>query len=80
MVNQHAKAWDEGIAISCTFPENPFTLVTVTVVWRSDAVGIEMNVALSVMVKSPVVVELLTTIVMTAWCEIEPAVAWTITV
>lgn len=79
VVNQHAKACDDGIASNCTFPTNPLTLVTVTIVCRSDAVGIEMNVALSVMVKSAVVVELFTTIVTVTVCETAPDVPVTVT-
>ena len=73
VVNQHAKAVEEGLATSITLPEKPLRLVTVTVVCRSEATGIEMKVALSVMVKSPEEVELVTVTVMVTVCEIEPA-------
>src|SRR6266566_2027139 len=73
VVNQHAKAVEEGFATSITIPEKPLMLVTVTIVCCSEATGIEMKVALSVMVKSPEEVELVTVTVMASVCEIEPA-------
>ena len=53
VVNQQANAFDDGAATSCTEPENPLTLVRVTIVCLSDASGIAMEVALSLIVKSP---------------------------
>lgn len=53
VVNQHANAGEEGLAISCTLPENPLRLVTVTMVCLSEPTGIVIDVALSLMVKSP---------------------------
>jgi len=79
VVNQHAKAAEDGVMTRLTLPENPFTLVTVTVVCRSEATGIEMKVALSASVKSPEEVELVTVTVMVTVCEIEPAEPATVT-
>jgi hypothetical protein len=53
-VNQHATAFEEKVARSVTFPEKPLMLVTVTVVCLSELSGIEIEVALSVIVKSGV--------------------------
>jgi hypothetical protein len=79
VVNQQAKAVEDGVATRFTFPENPLTLVTVTTVCLSDATGIEMNVALSMMVKSADDVVVTVTVTLTE-CEVDPLVPVTVTV
>lgn len=80
VVNQQTKAVEDGLATRCTKAEKPLMLANVTVVCRSEAVGIEIKVALSVMVKSPEDDELLTISVIVTVCEIEAAVPVTVTV
>lgn len=79
VVNQQAKADDEGVATRFTFPENPLTLATVTTVCLSEPTGIEMKVALSVMVKSPAPELDTVTVILTVWV-IAPLVPVTVTV
>lgn len=79
VVNQQENAFVEGFATRFTLPENPLTLVTVTVVCLSDATGIEMKVALSEIVKSADDVFVTFTVTLTE-CEIDPLVPVTVTV
>jgi hypothetical protein len=71
VVNQHAKAVEDGVMTRLTLPENPLTLVTVTTVCLSEATGIAWEVGFSVMAKSPEVgpVTIIATLML---CEIEP--------
>jgi hypothetical protein len=70
----------EGIATSCTLPEKPLTLVTVTMVCRSDPTGIARDVALSAIVKSPVEDELVTVTEIVTACEVVTEEPVTVTV
>jgi hypothetical protein len=79
VVNQHAKAVEDGVATRFTLPENPLTLVTVTTVCLSDPTGMEMRVALSAIVKSEDD-EFVTVTVTLTECEVEPLVPVTVTV
>ena len=53
VVNQQATAVEDGAATSFTLPEKPLRLVTVTIVCLSEPRGIAMEVALSLIEKSP---------------------------
>jgi len=79
VVNQHAKALEDGVMTRITLPEKPFTLVTVMIVCLSEATGIAWKVGLSAIVKSPDV-EPVTVTVMLVLCEIEPLDPMTVTV
>ena len=53
VVNQHAKAAEDGLITSLTLPEKPFTLVTVITVCLSESTGIDWKVGFSAIAKSP---------------------------
>jgi hypothetical protein len=71
VVNQHVNAVVDGLTTRLTLPENPLTLVTVTIVCLSEATGIAWNDGFSAIVKSPDD-GAVTTIVTVMLCEIEP--------
>ncbi len=71
VVNQQAKAVEDGVMTRLTLPEKPLTLVTVIVVCLSEPTGMAWKVGLSANVKSPDA-ELVTVTVMLVLCEIEP--------
>ena len=63
VVNQHAKAVEDGVMTRLTLPEKPLRLVSVIIVCLSEATGMAWKVGLSAMVKSPAA-ELVTVTVM----------------
>jgi hypothetical protein len=73
VVNQQVNAVVDGLMTRLTLPENPLTLVTVTIVCLSEATGIAWKVGFSAIVKSPDD-GAVTTIVTVMLCEIEPLV------
>ena len=79
VVNQHANAVVDGLMTRLTLPENPLTLVTVTIVCLSEATGIAWNDGFSAIVKSPDDGDV-TTIVTVMLCEIEPLAAVNVSV
>jgi len=79
VVNQQAKAVEDGEITRLTLPEKPLTLVTVIIVCFSEATGMAWKVGLSAMVKSPVV-ELVTVTIMLRLWRIEPLVPVRVTV
>ncbi len=53
VVNQHAKAAEDGVMTRLTLPEKPLTLVTVIIVCLSEPTGMAWKVGFSKIVKSP---------------------------
>lgn len=79
VVNQQAKAGEEGVMTRLTLPEKPLTLVTVIIVCLSEATGMAWKVGLSEIVKSPDVTAVTVT-VRVKLCVIEPLEPVTVTV
>ncbi len=53
VVNQHAKAVEDGVMTRLTLPEKPLILVTVMIVCLSEPTGMAWKVGFSEIVKSP---------------------------
>lgn len=64
VVNQHAKAFEDGLMTRLTLPEKPLTLVSVIIVCLSEATGIAWKVGLSEIVKSPDVTAVTVTVML----------------
>lgn len=77
VVNQHATAVEDGLATRVTLPENPLTLVIVMTVCFSEFEGMDCDVGLSEMVKSP---GLVTVTVIVTECVMFPLVPVTVIV
>ncbi len=71
VVNQQAKAVEDGVMTRLTLPEKPLTLVTVTTVCLSEPTGMAWKVGLSAIVKSPDA-EIVTITVMLVLCDSGP--------
>jgi len=79
VVNQHAKAVEDGVMTRLTLPEKALTLVTVIIVCLSEATGMAWKVGLSEIVKSPDVTAVTVTVKL-ALCAIDPLDPVTLTV